>query len=227
MGGSAIGGDLARGALGSRTTLPFTTVRDYGLEPWTSPERTVLCASYSGNTEETLAAFEAAAAVGARRVVATTGGALGDAAREADVPIIPDPRGASAPSGRRLHVRRCGRGCRRWPAPPPSSAPRSTARSTHLRAQPRRAHRARRRDRRRDRRLVPRDLRRRPHDVGRLPLEDPDQRERQDPRLLPLAARDGPQRARRLGRGRRRASSSRRSSSTTRTSIRAPASASS
>ena len=32
---------LARGALGSRTTLPFTTVRDYGLEPWTSPERMV------------------------------------------------------------------------------------------------------------------------------------------------------------------------------------------
>lgn len=91
MGGSAIGADLARAALGSRTTLPFTTVRDYGLEPWTSPERTVLCASYSGNTEETLAAFEAASAVGARRVVATTGGALGDAAREADVPIIPIP----------------------------------------------------------------------------------------------------------------------------------------
>ena len=91
MGGSAIGADLARAAFGSRTTLPFTTVRDYGLEPWTSPERTVLCASYSGNTEETLAAFEAAAAVGARRIVATTGGALGDAAREAEVPIIPIP----------------------------------------------------------------------------------------------------------------------------------------
>jgi glucose/mannose-6-phosphate isomerase len=91
MGGSAIGGDLARAAFGTRTTLPFTTVRDYGLEPWTSPERTVLCASYSGNTEETLAAFEAAAAVGARRIVATTGGALGEAAREADVPVIPIP----------------------------------------------------------------------------------------------------------------------------------------
>jgi glucose/mannose-6-phosphate isomerase len=91
MGGSAIGGDLARGAFGSRTTLPFTTVRDYGLEPWTSPERMVLCASYSGNTEETLAAFEAAAAVGASRVVTTTGGALGDAAREAEVPVIPIP----------------------------------------------------------------------------------------------------------------------------------------
>ncbi len=91
MGGSAIGADLARAALGTRTTLPFTTVRDYSLEPWTSPERMVLCASYSGNTEETLAAFEAAAAVGAKRIVTTTGGALGAAAREGEVPIIPIP----------------------------------------------------------------------------------------------------------------------------------------
>lgn len=91
MGGSAIGGDLARAALGDRLTLPLTTVRDYEIEPWTSPDRVVLCSSYSGNTEETLACFEAASAVGARRVVATTGGALGAAAREADVPIIPIP----------------------------------------------------------------------------------------------------------------------------------------
>lgn len=91
MGGSAIGGDLARSALGDRLTLPLSTVRDYVLEPWTKPDRMVLCSSYSGNTEETLACFEAAAAVGARRVVATTGGALGEAARGADVPVIPIP----------------------------------------------------------------------------------------------------------------------------------------
>ena len=91
MGGSGIGGDLARAALGDRLHLPLTTVRDYQLAPWTPPDRVVLCASYSGNTEEMLACFEAAAAVGARRVVATTGGALGEAAREAKVPVIPFP----------------------------------------------------------------------------------------------------------------------------------------
>jgi glucose/mannose-6-phosphate isomerase len=91
MGGSAIGGDLARAALGDRLHLPLTTVRDYELAPWTPAERLILCASYSGNTEETLACFEAAAAVGAQRVVATTGGALGTAAREAEVPVIPFP----------------------------------------------------------------------------------------------------------------------------------------
>jgi glucose/mannose-6-phosphate isomerase len=91
MGGSGIGGELARAALGDRVSLPVTTVRDYELEPWTSPERVVLCASYSGNTEETLACFAAAEALGCSRVVATTGGALADAARTADVPLIPFP----------------------------------------------------------------------------------------------------------------------------------------
>ena len=118
MGGSAIGGDLARGAFGSRTTLPFTTVRDYGLEPWTSPERMVLCASYSGNTEETLAAFEAAAAVGATRVVATTGRLAGRRRAGGGGPDHPDPRGAAAQGCGRLHVRRRRRGCRAGRAAP-------------------------------------------------------------------------------------------------------------
>ena len=60
MGGSAIGGDLAAAALGDRATRPITTVRGYALESWTGPDSLVLCASYSGNTEETLACFEAA-----------------------------------------------------------------------------------------------------------------------------------------------------------------------
>jgi glucose/mannose-6-phosphate isomerase len=48
----------------------------------------VLCSSYSGETEETIACFAAAEALGARRVVASTGGELTRLAREADVPVI-------------------------------------------------------------------------------------------------------------------------------------------
>ncbi|MGB7587966.1 MAG: bifunctional phosphoglucose/phosphomannose isomerase [Solirubrobacterales bacterium] len=88
MGGSAIGGDLAAAALGDRLTRPLLTIRGYELPSWATPEWTVLCASYSGNTEETLACFAAAEALGARRIVATTGGALADAAREAEVPVV-------------------------------------------------------------------------------------------------------------------------------------------
>src|SRR6201998_4283791 len=67
--------------------------RDCGLPPGTTPDTTVLCASYSGNTEETLAAFEAAGALGARRVVMATGGKLAQSARAEGVPVIPVPGG--------------------------------------------------------------------------------------------------------------------------------------
>jgi glucose/mannose-6-phosphate isomerase len=81
MGGSAIGADLAIAVLGDRASRPMFVTRDYALPPWTTPDTTVLCASYSGETEEALAAFDAAGAVGARRLVCTTGGALATSAR--------------------------------------------------------------------------------------------------------------------------------------------------
>jgi glucose/mannose-6-phosphate isomerase len=93
MGGSAIGGDLAAAALGDRATRPITTVRGYALESWTGPDSLVLCASYSGNTEETLACFEAAGAAGAGRVALTTGGQLAELARADGVPVIGVPAG--------------------------------------------------------------------------------------------------------------------------------------
>jgi glucose/mannose-6-phosphate isomerase len=93
MGGSAIGGDLALAALGDRATRPITVVRGYALESWIPPESLVLCASYSGETEETLACFEAAGAAGTQRVVLTTGGTLARLAREEGVPVIGVPAG--------------------------------------------------------------------------------------------------------------------------------------
>jgi len=53
----------------------------------------VLCASYSGNTEETLACYESAGALGAKRTVVTTGGRLAEMARADGVPVIPLPGG--------------------------------------------------------------------------------------------------------------------------------------
>ena len=76
MGGSAIGGDLAAVALGSRLSRPLTTQRGYELPNCMLPDRAVLCSSYSGDTEETIACYEAAEALGAPRIVATTGGEL-------------------------------------------------------------------------------------------------------------------------------------------------------
>ncbi len=93
MGGSAIGGALARAALGDRASRPIVLARSYELPAWATPDTTVLCCSYSGDTEETLAIYEAAGALGARRITATTGGKLAEAARSDGVPVIPLPGG--------------------------------------------------------------------------------------------------------------------------------------
>jgi glucose/mannose-6-phosphate isomerase len=101
MGGSAIGGELARAILGDHASRPLLGARAYGLPPWTTPDTTVLCASYSGNTEETLACYEAAGVIGARRVAVTSGGKLAELARADKVPVVPvaggfQPRAAVA-----------------------------------------------------------------------------------------------------------------------------------
>jgi glucose/mannose-6-phosphate isomerase len=97
MGGSAIGGDLAAAALGDRLEQPLVTVRGYQLPSWATDDWAVLCSSYSGGTEETLSCFAAAEALGARRIVASTGGALVEAARTAGDPVIGLPGLLPAP----------------------------------------------------------------------------------------------------------------------------------
>src|SRR5258708_12729753 len=91
MGGSAIGGALARAALGDHASRPIFVTRAYGIPTWTTPDTMVMCASYSGETEETLACYESAGALGAKRTVVTTGGRPTGVARSAAVPAHPLP----------------------------------------------------------------------------------------------------------------------------------------
>jgi glucose/mannose-6-phosphate isomerase len=93
MGGSAIGGELAAAALGDRLSKPLITARGYELPPWAPAGSAVLCSSYSGETEEALAGYAAAEALGAQRLVATTGGELAELARRDGVPVIGLPAG--------------------------------------------------------------------------------------------------------------------------------------
>jgi glucose/mannose-6-phosphate isomerase len=93
MGGSAIGGDLAAAALGDRLVRPLWTVRGYELPSWSPARAAVLCSSYSGETEETLACYSAAEALGGQRIVATTGGRLAENARRDGVPVVGLPSG--------------------------------------------------------------------------------------------------------------------------------------
>ena len=207
MGGSAIGGALARAALGDHASRPIFVTRAYGLPPWTTPDTMVLCASYSGDTEETLACYESAGALGARRMVVTTGGRLAEMAREDGVPVIPLPGGFQPRAAvaymtvAALEVAAlCGAGPRLT-----SEIDVAASHTEQLVAEwgPDAARGLAREDARpRPARHDPGDRRRRADDADRLPLEDADQRERQAAVLLARAARARPQRARRLG-GRR------------------------
>jgi glucose/mannose-6-phosphate isomerase len=93
MGGSSVGGRLAAGALGPRLRRPLALAMGYDIPSWIGGETLVLCSSYSGSTEETLATYDAAKEAGAPRIVATTGGALAERARADGVPVVPLPGG--------------------------------------------------------------------------------------------------------------------------------------
>lgn len=88
MGGSAVGGDLARGILGDRLSGPLEVVRDERLPEWIGSNAAVLASSYSGNTAETLSAFRDAGRRRLHRWAVTTGGELGELARGEGVGVV-------------------------------------------------------------------------------------------------------------------------------------------
>lgn len=92
MGGSAMGGDLVRSMFEPDFRGPFQVYRDYGL-PNLSPDTLVVTVSYSGNTEETLSAFEEASQRGYPAVAVSSGGMLKARAHEVEIPWIALPEG--------------------------------------------------------------------------------------------------------------------------------------
>jgi glucose/mannose-6-phosphate isomerase len=88
MGGSAIGGDIAR-ALASRLChVPVIVLRGYDLPAWVGSRTLAIFCSASGNTEETLAAFDRALDTDAPKIVLTQGGRLLEEAQANGVPAI-------------------------------------------------------------------------------------------------------------------------------------------
>ena len=88
MGGSAIGADLLASYLSDKATVPVFIQRDYGLPAFAFGKETlVVVSSHSGNTEESLSAFEAASRSKCQIVVVTTGGRAMDEAQSLGVPV--------------------------------------------------------------------------------------------------------------------------------------------
>lgn len=89
MGGSVLPGDLVNDYLGGEVRLSL--VSDYRLPHNIGPKDLVICSSYSGNTEETLAAFDDALRKKAQVIVLTHGGELERRAKAKTVPVIHIP----------------------------------------------------------------------------------------------------------------------------------------
>ena len=88
MGGSAIGADLLASYALDACPLPVTVHRDYGLPAFADgPATLVIASSHSGNTEETLDAFDAAAEAGCTLLAICTGGELEKRASARGCPV--------------------------------------------------------------------------------------------------------------------------------------------
>jgi len=102
MGGSGISGQLLADWAFDRLDVPVSVVNDYHLPAYCGNRTLVLVESYSGNTEETLSAFEDAMMRGCPTVAVTSGGELAVRARQRGVPLVevpddlPVPRAATA-----------------------------------------------------------------------------------------------------------------------------------
>jgi glucose/mannose-6-phosphate isomerase len=93
MGGSAIAGDMVRSFLGDRLSTPLHINRHYGVEPALRRDAFFVFSSYSGNTGETLAAYDAVRGLGVASTAITSGGELGRLCREDGVPVCEIPGG--------------------------------------------------------------------------------------------------------------------------------------
>jgi glucose/mannose-6-phosphate isomerase len=88
MGGSAIGADMVVHFAGAEARAGLHVWRGYDLPSWArGPQTLVVASSHSGNTEETLSAFEAGRSAGARVVAISTGGELAQRARKIGAPL--------------------------------------------------------------------------------------------------------------------------------------------
>ena len=93
LGGSAIGGDMLRVYAAGMLDVPVVVNRDYAIPKFVGSNSLVFAVSYSGNTEETLSAYAAAHNSGASIIAITTGGKLGEMAKNDGYPIVSIPGG--------------------------------------------------------------------------------------------------------------------------------------
>ena len=94
MGGSASGADALAAVMDRTAGAPqVRVVRDYVLPAWWTPEWLIVATSYSGSTEETLSATQAAVSAGGRLVCISSGGPLASLAEAHGGRLLAVPAG--------------------------------------------------------------------------------------------------------------------------------------
>ncbi len=93
LGGSAIGGDILKSYAATSASIPIIVNRDYTIPAFVNAKTLFFAISYSGNTEETINAYQEAHAKGAQIICITSGGKLADLARKNDNLVLTIPAG--------------------------------------------------------------------------------------------------------------------------------------
>ena len=96
MGGSALPADIVQAAFSDRLKHPLIVSRNYTLPVNATPDSLIIAISFSGNTEETISAYQTAKAIGSQVVVVTTGGQILDLAKANNDPWIEIPKPSAA-----------------------------------------------------------------------------------------------------------------------------------
>lgn len=93
LGGSGIGGRIARLVFLNSSPIPVEVYSEYALPAYASNKTLVILSSYSGNTEETLAMYADAKKRGCDIIVLSSGGKITDMAQADGFPVYGSPLG--------------------------------------------------------------------------------------------------------------------------------------
>lgn len=99
MGGSSNAGKIIQSFVESDSSTPVVVFNDYNLPDWVNNKTLVVLNSYSGNTEETLSAYDAAKQKNCQIIGVTTGGKLADLITSGEIKGTIVTAGETNPSG--------------------------------------------------------------------------------------------------------------------------------